>query len=120
MFHRNSNWESELSRVYSIPVLMAHLASTCHSGHLAMWCYHADTIVVPVSHDDVVVPIHCDSIGIVETSNGPFSVWMAAYASAHQSGYMALWCDYANTMVRQSATMTLLSPSNTSPLGLYN
>jgi hypothetical protein len=49
---------------------------------MALWCDLADTIVARVSHDDVPIPIHCESKGLVELSNGPFSVSMALLASA--------------------------------------
>jgi hypothetical protein len=34
----------ELSRGYSISVLMAYLASACQSGHMALWCDFVDTM----------------------------------------------------------------------------
>jgi hypothetical protein len=39
-------------------------------------------MVAEVSQNDVAAPIHCDSIGLVELSNGPFSVLKALLASA--------------------------------------
>ena len=52
---------------------------------MALWCDLTDTMVALVSHDDVAVPIHCDSMGMVELSNGSFSVSTALLASACQS-----------------------------------
>jgi hypothetical protein len=97
--HCNSDWPIELSRGYSISISMTHLTSACQSGNLALWCDIVNTMVAIVSHDGVAVPIHCDSVGLVELSNSPFSVSLTFYASACQSGHMALWCDLADTMV---------------------
>jgi len=56
-------------------------------------------MVATVTHDEVAVPIHCESIGHVELSIGPFSVSIAHLTTACQSGHMTLWCDLADTMV---------------------
>jgi hypothetical protein len=99
LVHCNSARLIELSRGYSITVLMALLASACQSGHTALWCDLADTVVGRVSHNEVGVPIHCDPPGKVKLSNGPLSVSMPLFASASQNGHMAMWCDLADTVV---------------------
>jgi hypothetical protein len=75
---------------------MASFDSARQSGHMTLRCGFADTVVASVSHNDVVVPIHCDTHGLIELSKSPFSVSIAVYASACQSGHMALWCDLAD------------------------
>jgi hypothetical protein len=82
-----------------LSVSMAPFSSARQSGHMALWCDFADTMVACVSHDDVAVPVHCDSNGLVELSDGPLSVAMALRASARKSGHIALWCDFADTVV---------------------
>jgi hypothetical protein len=66
---------------------------------MALWIYYADTIIASISHDDVPVAIQCDPPGTVEPSSGSFSVSMALFASACQSGHMTLWSYFADTMV---------------------
>jgi hypothetical protein len=64
---------------------MAQLTSARQSGHMALWCDLADPRAV--SHNDVAVLIYCDSTGLVELRNGPFSVLMATVASASYCGH---------------------------------
>jgi hypothetical protein len=90
--HCDSKGPVELSNG-SFSVSMAPDASARQSGHLAMRGDLMDTTVQTVSHEDVAVSVYCDSTGILELSNGPFSVSMALFASARQSGHMALWFD---------------------------
>jgi hypothetical protein len=66
---------------------------------MALWRDFADTLVARVTHDDITFPIHCDSEWREELSNGTSSVSMALFASARQSGHLALWCDFADTVV---------------------
>jgi hypothetical protein len=80
-------------------------------------------MVVRVSHDDVAAPIHCDSERKTELSKGPFSVFMTLLASARQSGHLALWRDYADTMifrVSHNDVAALIHCNSTGPVELRN
>jgi hypothetical protein len=99
-------------------ILMAGLTSASQSGHKALWCNYADTAVGRVSYNDVAVPIHCDSVGIVEPSNGPLSVLMALLTSARQSGHKALWSDFADTVVARVSNDDVAVPIHCDSVGI--
>jgi hypothetical protein len=87
---------------------------------MALWCDFADTMADRVSHDDVPVPIHCDSTGGLKLSDGPFPVLITLYASARQSGHMALWCDLADTLVARVSHKYVPVSIHCEPLELLN